>query len=223
MHYARVVTMSSRWVIPAWLLVVVAGCEPAATTPKPKAAIAVPASPLPSRRVELAPLAIPERPSELQPVTDDRPDPEAQRQFEARIAQPAVALAASQAPPRVTSVALDDTRRGEVPGMAPAGDVFLAKLTEGQRGTMPVKLAPGECAAFIAQGGLGVIEVDLFLTGGDGASGRILAEDTATGPIAVIGGRGRCVRGANGAALDALLNVAVRRGAGVVLVRQYRR
>jgi hypothetical protein len=223
MHYARAVTMSRRWVITALTLVVAAGCEPTAPTKKPKVATPMPSSSAPSRHVALAPVAIPERPSELQPVTDDRPDPEAQRQFEARIAQPAVALVASQAPVRVTAIALDDTRRGEAPGMTPAGDVFQATLTEGQRGTMPVKLAAGECAAFIAQGGLGVVEVDLFLTGGDGASGRILAEDTATGPIAVIGGRGRCVRGANGAALDAMLNVAVRRGAGVVLVRQYRR
>jgi hypothetical protein len=218
-----IVTMPCRSVITASLLLAAAGCEQAPPAPKPKVAITAPSSSAPSRRVALASLVIPERPSELQPVTDDRPDPEAQRQFEARIAQPAVALVASQSPARVTAIALDDTRRGETPGMTPAGDVFQAKLTEGQRGTMPIKLAAGECAAFIAQGGLGVIEVDLFLTGGDGASGRILAEDTATGPIAVVGGRGRCVRGANGAALDAMLNVAVRRGAGVVLVRQFRR
>jgi hypothetical protein len=99
----------------------------------------------------------------------------------------------------------------------------MANLAEGQRGTMPVKVGAGECVAFIAQGGLGVIEVDLFLTSEKGAAGKILAEDPTTGPIAVIGGRGKCVTGVAGTGTDAVLNVTVRRGAGVVLVREYRR
>jgi hypothetical protein len=123
----------------------------------------------------------------------------------------------------VTAIALDDTRRGQAPGMKPAGEIFTATLAEGQRATMPVKLDAGECATFIAQGGLAVIEVDLFLTAGEGASAHILYEDPATGPIAVIGGYGQCVSGSAGAGLEAVLHVAVRRGAGVVLVRAYKR
>src|SRR5689334_19667031 len=107
--------------------------------------------------------------------------------------------------------------------MKPSGEIFSTTLAEGQRATLPVKLAAGECATFIAQGGLGVIEVDLFLTGGEGVHARILAEDTATGPIAVIGGHGRCVTGPAGAGIEATLHAAVRRGAGVVLVRAYKK
>jgi hypothetical protein len=107
--------------------------------------------------------------------------------------------------------------------MTRVGDVFVATLAEGQRATMPVKLSPGECATFIAQGGLGVIEVDLFLTQGDGAAARIIGQDPATGPIAVIGGHGQCFAGAPGSGTLATLNAAVRRGAGVVLVGEYRK
>ena len=198
-------------------------CNPAGPPPQPRNAIAAPASSAPSRRVALVPVSLREHTSELTPVTDDKPDPEAQRLFHARMGQAAIALAAVSAPPRVTAIALDDTRRGEAPEMKSAGEIFSARLAEGQRATMAVRLAPGECATFIAQGGLGVIEVDLFLTGGEGASERILAEDTATGPIAVIGGRGKCFPGAPGTGTTAVLNAAVRRGAGVVLVREYRK
>jgi hypothetical protein len=163
-----------------------------------------------------------ETPSELTPVTDDQADPEALRLFRQRMAQAPVALTATATPPRVTAIALDDTRRGEARGMTPASETFVATLKEGERATMPIKLVVGDCAAFIAQGGLGVIEVDLFLTDGDGPTARILAEDTSTGPVAVIGGRYKCVTGA-AKGTQAVLNVALRRGGGVVLVREYKK
>ena len=163
------------------------------------------------------------RPSELAHVTNDRADPAAQALFQAHIAQPSVSLLPTPAPPRVTAIRLDDTRRDEAPGMTPAGDVFTATLAEGQRASMPLKLAVGACQTFIAQGGLGVIEVDLFITTGDVAAGRVVAEDPETGPIAVIGGRGKCFAGTPETAVDAVLHVIVRRGAGVVLVRAYKK
>jgi hypothetical protein len=187
-----------------------------------KVPVAAPPSPSARRAVALA-RAMLERPSEQAPVTEDKPDPEAERQFQARLGQAAVKLEPSPSPPKVTTIALDDTRRGEAPGMKPAGDILSSTLAEGQRAATPVKLAPGECVTFIAQGGLGVIEVDLFLTSGEGDRGRILAEDPATGPIAVIGGHGKCVTGAAGTGTEAMLHAAVRRGSGVVLVREYKK
>jgi hypothetical protein len=184
--------------------------------------VAPPGNPISGRDVALASSAS-LRPSELASVTDDKPDPEAQRQFQARLGQAALPLQATTSPQRVTAIALDDTRRGETPDMAPASEVYAATLAEGQRASMKVSIGPSDCVAFIAQGGLGVVEVDLFLTSSEGASGHILAEDTSIGPIAVIGGRGRCLAGAKGTGTDAVLNVAVRRGEGLVLVRAFKK
>ena len=159
--------------------------------------------------------------SELESVTQDEADPKARELFREKMAQAAVSLVASTAPQGVTARALDDTRRGEAPGMKADGTIFAATLTEGQRATLPVKMTPGECVTYVAQGGLGVIEVDLFLTVGDGAAARILAEDPSTGPIGVIGGRGQCF--SSPSPVDGVLHAAARRGAGLVLVRAFRR
>jgi len=152
-----------------------------------------------------------------------RPDPEARRLFLARAGQPpAAALAPAARLPRVTALALTNTARGEADGMRAEGGVTSAKLAEGERASVPVSIAPGECATFIAQGGLGVVELDAFLTA-SGASGKVLAEDPSSGPIAVIGGRGACFANTGRAPLAAELHVQARRGGGPVLVQGYRR
>ena len=202
---------------------IAAGCaEPAPPVASVAVSPAASASAAPGgRRTVVLSRAQVERPSELAPVTEDRPDPKAQQDFKARMADPAVALVPAPSPPKVTAIALDDTRRGEAPQMKPAGEIFSATLAKGHRATMPVHIPPGGCETFIAQGGLGVIEVDLFLTGGEGANAHILAEDPSTGPIAVIGGHGKCIPGAAGQGTEAVLHATVREGAGVVLVRAY--
>jgi hypothetical protein len=168
-----------------------------------------------------APAAPTKRAAEREPVADEEVDPDAQRAFQANMAKPAVPLEPASEAPRATKGALDDTARGEAAGMAPISDVMVARLREGQRAMMPVTLAPGECATFIAQGGLGVIEVDVFLTTTGGADARILAQDPGNGPIGVIGGHGHCYANDKSAPLPAELQVTVRRGAGVVLLRGY--
>lgn len=75
-----------------------------------------------------------------------------------------------------------------------------------------------ECAAFVAQGGLGSIEVDMYLIQAGSASMRILAQDTEPGPMASIG-RGECLRGP----LSAELHVQMRRGSGIVLIQRFQR
>jgi hypothetical protein len=198
------------------------GCA-SAPPPPPRVAPAAPPAGTSRRALGVAPELDLDRPSELTPVTEDHADPEAKRLFQARIAQLPVPLAPTVATVPVTELALDDTRRGEAPGMKQEGSIFMATLEEGQRGTVPVHVGPDECVTFIAQGGLGVIEVDLFLTDREGTEARILAQDPATGPIAVIGGRGRCSTGAREKGTDAVLHAAVRRGAGVVLVGVYKK
>jgi hypothetical protein len=177
-----------------------------------------------SRAIALQGTPTENRPSELGHVTEEKADVEALAQFRARMAQAAVPLVATTSPPQVTAIALDDTRRGEAPGMRPEGALFTATLVEGQRAAMPVKLPLGECVTFIAQGGLGVMELDLFLTTGQGGSARVLAEDPASGPIAVIGGRGQCYSAdEHDKVTDAVLHAAARRGGGVVLIQEFRK
>ena len=90
------------------------------------------------------------------------------------------------------------------------GGVVSVTLAEGQRAVIPAAIAKGGCATFIAQGGLGVVDVDLFLTRAGDKEARVLAQDPPMGPIAVIGGRGKCFQGAD--AIDGELHVVARRG-----------
>jgi hypothetical protein len=159
--------------------------------------------------------------SELDPAVEEEVDPKALEMFKARMTAAPVPLTPAKLAPRVTLAALDDTRRGEAPGMKADDTVYAANLAEGQRATLPVKMTPGECVTYVAQGGLGLIEVDLFLTAGEGDNARVLAEDPSTGPIGVIGGHGRCFTAK--APIIATLHATARRGAGVVLVQTFRR
>jgi hypothetical protein len=190
------------------------GCAP---QPSPKV-VSVP-QPVRAARPPAAP---PPPPSTSAEPNAPRPDPESRRFFLARIAEPSVGPGVAP-PSRVTALALENTARGEAASMKPDADMITAILDEGQRLTVPVSIAAGACATFIAHGGLGVIEVDLFLTQGKGADVTILAQDPETGPIAVIGGSDGCFKGPKGEALSADLSVVARRGKGPVVARVFRR
>jgi hypothetical protein len=162
------------------------------------------------------------RPKDEGPFDADPPDPEAQRLFRSRLAEPPVALG-SGPPPVITRMALENTARGEARGMRPVGAVAVVTLREGQRAEQPIKLMPGDCTTFIAEGGLGVIEVDLFVTTGPGDDFRVVAEDGRGGPIAVVGGRGKCFKNGATEPLEGAVHVSLRRGNGVVLLRSFRK
>ncbi|WP_437774722.1 hypothetical protein [Sorangium sp. So ce1097] len=170
-----------------------------------------------------APAPAPEVRNPPPPSDAPEPDPEAARLFLSRVGQQ---RAPATAPvPRVTALALENTARGEARGMTALGDVASLQIAEGESRAIQVRVAPGECAVFIAQGGLGVIEVDLFVTRGAPPALEIAAQDADSGPIAVIGGRGACFSvPAPPGTPPALVNLhaQVRRGAGVVLVQGYR-
>jgi hypothetical protein len=208
----------------AALSLLAAGCGSATPPPPPKVASATPARGKARKHLEVVKPHVQQRRSEQEPVIEEVPDPEAKRLFEERLAEPAAALAPAAKPPKVTSIALSDTARGEAAGMHPLGEIATATLAEGKRATMAITLDPGACVTFIAQGGLGVIEVDLFLALADRSDGsRILAQDQGMGPIAVIGGHGRCYKNPRETPLAAELHATVRRGSGTVLVRGYRK
>lgn len=188
-----------------------AAVQPVVIAPPAPSASASAAPPRSS--ADLAPPALPPEP----------PDPEALRFFLDHLAEPAVAPS-REAPPGVAAIALANTALGEAAGLTPDGPLVFAELSPGQHLTIPVKLPPGRCATFLAQGGLGVIEIDLFLT--TPAQGKVpgfLADEIAAGPIAVIGGRRGCMKAPAGAPSALELHAVLRRGAGNVLVQYFAR
>ncbi len=158
------------------------------------------------------------------PVAPEAPDPDALRFFLDHLIAPAVPPS-SAAPSRVAALALAGTALGETAGLTSQGPAVSAVLTSGQRLTIPVALPPGRCATFLAQGGLGVIEIDLFLTtpAAEGKLPGFLAAELAPGPVAVIGGRRGCLAAPAGAPSALELHAVLRRGAGAVLVQVYAR
>ena len=153
----------------------------------------------------------------------EAPEPEALRFFLDHLSAPAMPFA-SGAPPGVAAIALANTALGEAAGLTAQGPPVFARLAPGQRITVPVTLPPGRCATLLAQGGLGVIEIDLFLTTpATGSVPAFLASEVASGPVAVIGGRRGCMAAPEGAPSALELHAVLRRGEGAVLVQIWSR
>jgi hypothetical protein len=211
-----------RWVVTAAVLLLAAGAlaagcgGSAGAEPRPsppRLLVASAAAPLASARARPPP----ERP----PPEALAVDPDSVRQFLAGFGEASVPWLAIPEAPKVTLLSLQQTAQGEAPAMKP-DPVAGGLLVEGQRATAPLAVATGECVTVIAQGGLGIVELDLFLTAKQEGRIALLAQDAMPGPIAVIGGKARCFAAPPGApAIE--VSVRARRGAGVVLTRVYRR
>lgn len=141
------------------------GCTSEGVMPEPR--VLDPPKPLPRVDRE-GPPALPAVPP--WPEASEQTDMEARRFFLERFGEAPRAFS-SEPPPRVTALALENTARGEAPGMRALGYLRTAVLAEGQRAVMPLPLTPKECVSLIAQGGLSVVEVDLFLTQGTHPAG----------------------------------------------------
>jgi hypothetical protein len=178
-----------------------------------------------SPRRATASAAAPRSSADLAPprAPTDAPEPEALRFFLDHLAAPAVPPS-SGAPPGVAAIALANTALGEAKGLTAVGPPVFARLLVGQRLSIPVTLPRGRCATFLAQGGLGVIEIDLFLTTpAEGTVPAFLASEVASGPVAVIGGRKGCMAAPDGAPSSLVLHAIVRRGEGNVLAQAFAR
>jgi hypothetical protein len=168
---------------------------------------------------------------------DDTPDPSARAVFLGKLAIPSLPLVAASASARpasggepgvsrVTLIALENTARGAAPDATPDEHVMIAELKEGERAAMELPELGAGCVTIVAQGGLGVVELDAFVTVGAGEGAHVVAEDARTGPIAILGGRGHCIEAAIKTAAASTskgtLHLLARRGAGAVVARIYR-
>jgi hypothetical protein len=222
--------MSPRAALLAVILALAAGCGEAPPPPVKPPVVKAPApvgkapprTPAPAGTMKVEAL---QRPSEQEPVLETLPDPEALRAFRRRVEEETAAkFALATKPPRVTEIALEDSARGAAAGMKLVDPTHEVTLKEGERAVLEATIAPEACATFVVQGGIGVVEVDAFLVAADRSEGvRILAQDLGTGPVAAAGGLGRCYRNPRKEPLPVEVHASVKRGAGVLLVRGYRK
>ena len=156
--------------------------------------------------------------------TVDPGDPAARAYYLAHLEAPARPLEPVPAT-TLTARAVLDTSRVEARA-APPPALFGATLAEGERARVAVELEDGACVTAIAHGGLGVMEVDVFVVSGEDRAPTILRDDEKSGPVAVAAGSATCtpaarvcgpVCAAAGAARPRV-EVIVRRGGGPVVV-----
>lgn len=218
----RILAAARSSVIPI-LAAITCGCGGGEKAAAPQVIVAP--APAPAKSATAA-TATPRSSADLAPpvAPADAPDPEGLRFFLDHLRAPATAPS-SAAPPGVAARALANTALGEAAGSKPDGPIVFAALAVGQILTVPVTLPAGRCATLLAQGGLGVIEIDLFLTapGAPGAAPAVLASEVAPGPVAVIGGRRGCLSAPAGAPSALNLHAVLRRGQGAVLVQTFTR
>lgn len=140
--------------------------------------------------------------------------------------QPALALSAETARSKASRVlmsAFSNSALDSAFGMEPEGEVLGVELSEGERASQTLQLMPGKCMTWIAQGGLGTIEIDMVLVSAEGNAASIIALDEQEGPIAVLGRGMGCVRHKQSKPLPAALSVVMRKGGGLLLLRSYQR
>lgn len=163
----------------------------------------------------------------------DPRDPAARPYFVETLARPSHPLA-STTPQSLTAQSVIDTSRVEARDAAGELALFEAKIGEGERAALPLAPKGDECFTAIAHGGLGVMELDVFIVAGSDGDPKFLAEDEKSGPVAVAGGRAQCppsqpscgpvcVSEALESAPGLRVEVVVRRGRGPVVVGVARR
>lgn len=122
-----------------------------------------------------------------QPVATVTPTPTATATATQPSAQatPIPALAAAAATPVVQGMAMQ-----EAPGMQPDGGPFAGQFQEGQTLEQAFNISPGKCYTVVAAS-VGIQELDIQLLAQPlpGAPPVPLAQDSTTGPTAVLGGK----------------------------------
>ena len=100
-------------------------------------------------------------------------------------------IAAAAATPMMQGMAMT-----EAPGMTQDGGPFAGQFQEGQVLEQPMNIAPGKCYTVIGIGiGVQELDIQLVLAPAPGVPPIVLAQDSTTGPQAILGGKqGGCFR-----------------------------
>ena len=101
--------------------------------------------------------------------------------------------------------------------MQPEGGAFAGQFQEGQILEQPINLAPGKCYSVVGAGLPGVQELDVQIAAQPvpQAPALTLAQDNATGSIAIVGGKGNCFKNAFPVAVTGKVILKVTKGAGI--------
>jgi hypothetical protein len=140
---------------------------------------------------------------------------------------PAPAGSAATAIPPVAALAATPVMQGlatqEARGMAQDGGPFAGQFQEGQVLEQPINIAPGKCYTIIGLG-IGVQELDLQLvaTPAPGVPPIVLAQDSTTGPQAVLGGKANgCWRNPTPIGGTGKILMKATKGAGIAAAQVY--
>ncbi len=147
-----------------------------------------------------------------------REDPAVESYMRSHLSAPVRTLSAGKEE-SLTMRAVRATGRAEVREPADEPELWSGKLGEGERAEIELGAEPG-CVTVVVHGGLGVTEVDSFVVEGPQADPHVLGGDRKSGPVAVAGGQGGCVKLRKE---PARALVIVRKGAGPVAVGVYRK
>lgn len=130
----------------------------------------------------------------------------------------ATPIAATMATPVITATAGE-----EVKGMQPEGGAFAGQFTEGQTLEQPINLAPGKCYAVVGVSLPGIQELDVQIAAQPVPQlpPAVLAQDNATGPIAVVGGKGNCFKNPAPIPVTGKVIVKATKGAGIAGAQIY--
>jgi hypothetical protein len=140
---------------------------------------------------------------------------------------PATAGSAATAIPPVAAMVPTPVMQGlatqEAPRMTQDGGPFAGQFQEGQVLEQPINIAPGKCYTIIGLG-IGVQELDLQLVvvPAPGVPPIMLAQDSTTGPQAVLGGKANgCWKNPTPIAGTGKILMKATKGAGIAAAQVY--
>jgi hypothetical protein len=130
----------------------------------------------------------------------------------------ATPIAATMATPIITATAGE-----EVKGMQPEGGAFAGQFQEGQTLEQPINLAPGKCYSVVGVSLPGIQELDVQIAAQPlpQVPPVVLAQDNATGAVAVVGGRGNCFKNPSPIPVTGKVIVKATKGAGIAGAQIY--
>ncbi len=150
------------------------------------------------------------------------------------IGVPAGTAASAQSTATVLAVARpkDTARIGalaatEAPGLQPSGSAQSARFKQGDVLRVSATLTPGMCLTAIAVGdGIGELDMHVAIapSGAAGLPGfppMVVATDTKTGPVAIVGGGGQCFKSPLPLAMPIVVVVTATQGQGEATVQLF--